>query len=373
MNTQQSFHSNTAIHPGKTLLENLEYLCISQSELAERTGLTSKHISNIINEKASITPETALKLEKVLGIKASFWNALEKNYNATLARLSALSRLEEEKQILSKFRETFKELGEHGYLLKIRWVQKNYTEIILALQSFFGIDSLKYAPETNLHAAYRKYKNKKTNANNIAAWLRIGQIKAQKIEVPSYNAQQLEKKLPEIKKLSLSSPQEYLPKIKELLAECGIVLVYAPYLTNTYTQGAVQWVGKDKVMIILKTTKQGVDRFWFNLFHEIGHVLKHGKLKTFIDLEDLWESEEEKEANSFAQNILLPHFDREEVFKYEELRNGIFSLAKKYKVCPSIVAGRLSYEYQADKSVYKTLYPYIERMDYQEVSICPRS
>lgn len=363
MNNEQSFHSDFVIHPGKTLLENLEFLCISQKELAERSGISAKHISNIVNEKASITPGTALKLEKIMGISAGFWNNLEKNYHATLARIKAQSEAMLEENLLSDFRETFQELVRLNLLEKERWIEKNFSAIIFSLQSFFGVDSLRYVKTTNLECAYRKYENKKTNENTVAAWLRIGQIQAQKSYIKKYDEKKLEKKSKEIRSLCESRLEDVLPTIKSLLAECGVVLVCAPYLKNTYTQGAVQWVSPDKVLIILKTTSQSADRVWFNLFHEIAHILKHGKSKTFIDLENKLDSTEEKEADEFAQNVLLPNFSKNEISAYSTLAEGVSSLAKKYKVSKSIIAGRLSHEYKDEKSVYKQLNPFIERIN----------
>ena len=72
--------------PGDTLQEVLDDREMPQAELAERTGRPKKTINEIIKGKAAITPETALQLERVLGIPASFWNELESNYQDYLAR-----------------------------------------------------------------------------------------------------------------------------------------------------------------------------------------------------------------------------------------------------------------------------------------------
>lgn len=362
MNNLQSYKADFAIHPGKTLLENLEYLNISQAELSERAGITGKHISNIINAKASITPETAIKLEKVLGIKASFWNALEGNYQATLAQIKVNSDLDLELEQLSDFKETYSELTKNDILIKRRWVSSNFKEILFNLQSFFGVDSLKYVRTSNLQAVYRKYK-RKTNEDTVAAWLRLGQIKAQQTEVSIFDSKKLEKKLEFIKQLSLKEIDDYLPELENVLAECGVVLVYAPYLKNTFIQGASQWISKDKAMIMIKTTKQGEDKFWFNLFHEIGHLLKHGKSKTFIDLEDNVESTEEVEADKFAQEKLLSKFDKNEINNYSNVNIAIKKIAKNYNVSESIVAGRLSHEYKDFPLIYRTVSPFIKKMD----------
>jgi len=74
-------------HPGKTLKEVLEHENMSQQELAYRISLDKNTVSQIINGVAPISCETALKLEKVFNLKASFWNALQSNYNDELLRI----------------------------------------------------------------------------------------------------------------------------------------------------------------------------------------------------------------------------------------------------------------------------------------------
>lgn len=367
MSNLQTYKPDIAIHPGKTLSENLDYLHISQSELSDRTGITEKHISNIVNGKSSITPDTAIKLEIVLGIKASFWNALEKNYQATLAQIEANANIGSEIKMLAAFRETCTELTKAGFLQKRMWVNKYFSETLSDLQSFFGVTSLAYAKSTSLQAAYRKYNHANINENTVAAWLRIGQMKAQKTETSIFNAKNLEEKLDEIKMLSTKDQAVYLPELEDLLAACGIVLVCAPYLKNTLTQGATQWVSKDKVFIVIKTTNQGVDKFWFNLFHEIGHILKHGKSKTFIDLDGDQNSEEERQADKFAQEQLLPNFDKNEINEYPDITTAINKIAHKFKVSASIVAGRLSYEFKDVNRIYAIVNPFIRKMNYQNV------
>ncbi|HEY9691642.1 MAG TPA: HigA family addiction module antitoxin [Oculatellaceae cyanobacterium] len=79
--------------PGETLEEILEERDMTQAELAERMGRPKTTISEIINGKAAITPETALQLELVLGVPASFWNNREGLYHEALARQEEQKRL----------------------------------------------------------------------------------------------------------------------------------------------------------------------------------------------------------------------------------------------------------------------------------------
>lgn len=67
--------------PGETLYDVLVSMNMSQADLSRRTGLPVKKINEIIKGQSAITPATALRFEKVLGISADFWNNREKQYD----------------------------------------------------------------------------------------------------------------------------------------------------------------------------------------------------------------------------------------------------------------------------------------------------
>ncbi len=83
---QNQYHPDYVSAPGETLEEMLEERGITEAELAERTGIATKIINEIINGKTAITPEIALHLELVFGVPASFWNNREHRYQEFLAR-----------------------------------------------------------------------------------------------------------------------------------------------------------------------------------------------------------------------------------------------------------------------------------------------
>lgn len=80
------YHPDKVSAPGVTLAELLEERGMSRAQLAERTGQPLKIINEIIKGKVSITSDTAIQLERALGISAEFWNQREANYSAYLAR-----------------------------------------------------------------------------------------------------------------------------------------------------------------------------------------------------------------------------------------------------------------------------------------------
>ncbi len=90
---QNSFKPDYAIVPGETLRETLDSLGMSGAELAFLTGSPEKTINEIIAGKMAITAETASQFERLMGIPASFWNNLERNYQESRTRLKVETRI----------------------------------------------------------------------------------------------------------------------------------------------------------------------------------------------------------------------------------------------------------------------------------------
>jgi addiction module HigA family antidote len=75
------------VTPGEILLiEFLEPLGITQYRLAQATGLTQTRISEIVRGKRSITPDTALRLSKALGVDDHFWINIQADFDLEVAR-----------------------------------------------------------------------------------------------------------------------------------------------------------------------------------------------------------------------------------------------------------------------------------------------
>src|SRR5437867_9035659 len=103
MGTDVKIHSDLPIPPGELLTEHLEALDLSQAELARRMDRPVQAINEIARGTKEITPETAIQLERVLGVPAHIWLGLETEYQHTKARLEDRKRLEEEANLATSF------------------------------------------------------------------------------------------------------------------------------------------------------------------------------------------------------------------------------------------------------------------------------
>ncbi len=69
-------------HPGEMLLEEfVKPLEITQTELARRLGVSYPRLNEVIKGRRSVTPDTALRLSRVLGMSADFWLGLQQDWD----------------------------------------------------------------------------------------------------------------------------------------------------------------------------------------------------------------------------------------------------------------------------------------------------
>jgi antitoxin HigA-1 len=77
-------------HPGATLRDILPALGLSVTEAADQLGVTRAAFSRVVNERAALSPEMALRIEAWLGVerggRADIWLAKQTAYDLWQAR-----------------------------------------------------------------------------------------------------------------------------------------------------------------------------------------------------------------------------------------------------------------------------------------------
>jgi len=179
---------------------------------------------------------------------------------------------------------------------------------------------------------------------SLAAWLRLGELEAQRIECEAYNAKAFKQHLADIRRLTPAEPDAFEPELRRLCAESGVAFVLIPELPHTRACGATRWLNPDKAILQLSLRYRSNDQFWFSFFHEAGHILLHSSKEVFIEGSDC-KSDKEEQADAFAANTLIP------ASEYRRLKNvGIFSradvvaFAESIGIAPGIVVGRLQHD-----------------------------
>jgi antitoxin HigA-1 len=76
-------------HPGDIIRDSLDALGVNVTEGAKALGVTRATLSRVLNRKAAVSAEMAVRLEKAIGSSAGFWLRLQLNYD--LAQVQARS------------------------------------------------------------------------------------------------------------------------------------------------------------------------------------------------------------------------------------------------------------------------------------------
>lgn len=344
MATKAPLVSDLPVPPGEFLAETLEALGLSQAEAARRMGRPVQALNEIVKAKKEITPETALQLERVLRVPAHVWLGLESAYRQALARRADTRRLAKEVSLVAVF--------PYAAMVKLGWISGARDGIgrVVSLLQFFGVSSLSRAPAMAAQAAYRVGAPRRSQArpseHALGAWLRRGELEAMRIETRLFDEERLGKTLPELRRLTTETSDDWAQLLQERLATCGVALVLVPHLPATRAHGAARWLSSRKALVQMSIRGRWADIFWFSLFHELGHVLLHGRKETFIEWADGARSRQEAEADAFARDVLIPS----EVFDCFVRQNprpsagSVETFARQVGIDPGIVVGRLHHD-----------------------------
>lgn len=336
------YNPDYAVPPGETLLEIIESLGMSQTQLAERTHRPKKTISEIINGKTAITPETAIQLEHVLDVPARFWMNLENNYRETLARLEEKERLTEQQEWLKTV--PVKDMIVKGWIKKQFEVVEQFQEVL----SFFGVASVEgwndYWGNLLSSAAFRQSKAFKSEPSAVATWLRQGEREAQDIQCNEFSSTEFKKVLSNIKLLTGESPSVFVPEITKLAASAGVAVVFVPEVPKCRVNGATRWLNSKKALIQLSLRYKINDHLWFTFFHESGHILRHGKKALFLEGE--FDNEQaESEADAFASDFLILPKEYTRFRSVGDFSQGSVKMfSKRIGIAPGIIVGRLQHD-----------------------------
>ena len=315
--------------PGEMLADKLEEMGLDAKELASRTGYTPKTINELLKAKCRVTPEMALNLEIATGISQSIWLNMQMMYDEFLSR----KKIEESLKNQAKWPKFFP-IAE---LNPRKWIDDiNKNNGVLPILKYFGISTPKawkdYYFGNRLKVAFRISLAETEDPYAASVWLRRGEILADQIQMEKQNDKKvrsaIKKAMPQFVELaradverwealrrqkSLPKPKigedfidEGMHKLQELGATLGIKVLYAQNFKSAPIHGMARWY-KDIPVIQLHDLFKDRNAFWFTFFHELGHIVLHGKKDIFIKNVYYGNKnlQKDEEANMFAQKYML--------------------------------------------------------------------
>lgn len=329
-----------ATHPGEHLAEYIEARGWSQAEFARLTDLTPKLVSEIVNGKNPVTPETAIKLERVLGLRDYIWLGLQRDWDLHQARQKAMAVAPEEKSWLAQF--PIKELKAQKLLPDTT----NDGSLLDALLRLLGVgDTFAYAAKCRGFAVqHRQSQSYESSPHHVFTWLMLGEQRARAMNLPPFDAAKFERAVRQIRKLTCEAPAVFDPAMKRLCRDAGVAVIFAKPLGQTRLFGSAWWIdGNQRAIIQMSLRMKTNDHFWWTFFHECGHIALH-RGKNFADDQNAHGDGPEEEADRWAENIIYgPNALRAILADPPQSEAAVCRLAEDLKLHPGIVVGMLQH------------------------------
>lgn len=332
-------------HPAETLREKLDEMGMGIKEFALRTGKPEKTIIAVLNEESSLTPEMAIKFENVTKIPANFWLRQQLRYDEFKTR--------EKLKVVVKEAEPWASMFPYAAMAKYNWLPpaKVAREKTINLLSYFGVASHqaweKLYMESELKVAAYTSLKQTHEPHAISAWLRQGELQARHIAVPLFDVKKLKSNIPAMRQLMVNQPDDFFQQLKVLCLQAGVILLFTPKLPKVPLSGSTRWIN-DNPLIQLTARYGQNDRFWFTFFHELGHLILHGK--KYISLENVdfaaADPEKEQEAHDFAVKHTFSKEQEEKLLSEHPksiTKDDIVGYANEFNTHPAMIIGRLQH------------------------------
>ncbi len=345
MNTQKGIllDHTFQIPPGTHIRRWMDAEGINPTEFSRMMALSPQSVYALLDGKQALTSETAYRLELVTGVKASFWNRLESNYQ--LAHLREKT-VEEEGRMMAWIKSfPVSDLKKRGILppdfAKLGTIRQRE-----CLLQFFGVATEEaYAKcfNSQLFAA-RTVRGLKSDEPALMAWVQLGRREAEKMATPEFDAAQFKTLLAalphETRRLDsrTENVKAWLLRLRDRCREAGVALVFIRPLKGVrHVNGAAHWLG-EKPAIQLSLLGKSIDRILFSFCHEAGHILDQRHTLGYVTCEE--DDEAEREADSAAAAILLPGISAEQILSTKGSIVQLTQIAREIQVYSGIVFGR---------------------------------
>ncbi|EPN9381213.1 ImmA/IrrE family metallo-endopeptidase [Cronobacter malonaticus] len=335
----RDFQPDWVSPPGDTIIDLMDEHGLSDEELSKKIGLPLTRGQQLLQGKIHLNESLASKLENLFNVSSDFWMKRENAYRQQIEHL--------EKVNLDWLESLpIRDMMEFGWIPKTTTREGKLKHCL----NFFEINSVSdFFKKINSEAplvAFRKSLNLTTEPVADLVWLTRAEKISSEQKCAVWNKSILQSILPELRKATNEPDMKvFIPYIRGLLASAGVSFVVLPTPRGCRASGATCFFTPERATLVMSFRYLTDDHFWFTFFHEIGHLVLHENIRVRVEGQESLSTIEEKEADNFAVDILIPEEHRQQLNRYGT-RNWkeIVRLARKIGVSKGIVLGYLQHE-----------------------------
>ena len=328
--------------PGDTLAALMARRKLTLHAVAEKLKCDTVTVRGLLVGTVSVDEGMAVRLSHSVGGTPSFWRKRQSTYETALARAADAVPKDKGAAWLQKF--PLNDIADYG------WVNKPQlrADVIKSYLAYFGVTGpheweRRYTDFRN-EVAFKTSPSFESKIGALSAWLRQGEVEAATISCAPWKPTLLRSRLADLRKLTKAkAPAYFIPQLREICAAAGVAVVFVRAPAGCRASGATRFVSSDKAIVIVSFRYLSDDHFWFSFFHEVGHLILHGKWSTFVDADATATSDKEIEANAFAAGVLVPRERHDELVNLRARTENVVRFAVSVGVSPGIVVGQLQH------------------------------
>ena len=329
-----------AFPPGEYLRDELDERGWTGREFAEIIGRPAQVVSEILNDKKEITPQTALAFAEALGTSPEVWLNLQTMYQLHRHRestpagdLTAVERRARLRDLVP-----VAEVRSRGWIANT----SDLDRIELDVCGLLEMESIEDTP----HFAMAARRSDSADPVNLQQRAWLGRIRrlAEAHEAAPFSPDDLTTLAAEVPRRLREGP-DALVELPTAFTECGVRLIFCEGLRGGKLDGAVTFLDPGQPVIGLTARGDRFDGLVYTLLHECAH-LTLGHLRpedsAIVDEEMLkgHHDPQEQAADRQASEWMFPQgFDASATSV-----QAISAAANRFDVHPNLVIGRLQKE-----------------------------
>ncbi len=339
----ESFDPDWSVPTGATIAAILDARSLSRESFADLIHEDVETVNRLLLGLEPVSDDLANRLSGCLGSSPAFWKTREVQYQTDTERLRQRKAAASLESWVRQF--PTREMAALGWIREYN----SLTDAAEDCLKLFDVPDVaawteRYAGAAAA-AAFRISHSSKHNPGSVVAWLRWAELVANRIPCSHWDPIAFRQLLNTARRLTWQKdPATFLPKLRRLCAETGVAVVVAKTPRGCPASGATRFLSNDRAMMVLSFRYRTDDQFWFTFFHEAAHLLLHAPNAVFLEDGSETTSNEEDEANEFAETILVPPEYMGELLSLPLNKQSILRFARRLGVAPGIVVGQLQHK-----------------------------
>ncbi len=291
----------SATHVGSIIKDELEFLGLTQAQLAEQTGIAKTVLNELLKGKRGLNADMAVRISGAINIPDELLMKIQSKYEIDCARI----RLRDEADVQAN--EELKRYGEKiNFNLLFRRLEIDTTHLSYALNSLCELLNVSSLEEVPLAPAFSRSMKSGLDYRQLTTWTILARCNAAKVSVCGLFSLGDEEKIKGELVSIFNENVDTENRTKDVLTRYGIKYCVEPKLEKASVNGC-SFMSNGIPAIVVTKRINTIDNFAFTIMHELCHVYNHltDGCEPKINFDDYSDDALETEANTYAQNALI--------------------------------------------------------------------